>query len=676
MARKIAGEQFLPGISETANTLVQPKHRNVLRTRFLNALQTNKGRGVGGSMHDICSKVNRIAATLLLVMVCCIAAVAGEWNRGTLLVGIGNGKYQVWTTADGTSYALSETITDPSGSGVTFVGGSDATYHLFTANLTNKKVYRWVANADPGTSATAHTTVQTIDTSGSCGGVSGSKSQPATVDVDGSGNIYVGEGAASGGKGLVLKYDLTASTCTTLPVGASNVNTGTKYLAVDESGQNIYFAYGAGSIKWFNVSSSTINTLPNTPSGAKFFGIRILPSATQQDTHGFMLAAAQKSIYLLDSSGVALHTYSVANETDFESVSLDTAGSGGAPNFVLSSFWGCNPTSGNCYRFNIGTGAVEAGPVAVGTGVTSVWTYGTFGAAQAQPQPAVVLSEGSSDTGIATLPNANANYTSNTAAFRSPFPSANSDNFKVTFQCDSCTSAGTVSAFVSEISPAQGKSDKPVVNALTGLTESTNTLDCTPNPNTGSCYMWDVSPRLSPNFTTADASLSQAGVGPQSVLLRKENSDITALAGNSDPAGPTRCGLYSVNQLPTTNGTAGCFYLPPNDMAGDIVTGGNATFKFQCTGLSSQQLRSLDPRLSLTFLPAGAAPHDLLYTTTGNSSGPAPFYRFSAPNTWIINVDVSQMLCGSYGVMTVDATGQIDPLFFAPLIVSGNCVTQ
>lgn len=631
-------------------------------------------------MHDICSKLNRIAAPMLLVMAFCIAAAAGEWNRGTLLVATGNGQYKAYTTTDGIHYGSPETVTDPSASGITFVGGSDATYHLFTANLTNKKVYRWVANADPGTPATAHVTVQTIDTSASCGGVSGTKSQPATVDVDGSGNIYVGEGAASGGKGLVLKYNLTASTCTTLPLGASNVNTGTKYLAVDQGGQNVYFAYGAGSIKWFNVSSSAINTLPNTPSGAKFFGIRILPPATQTATGGFMLAAAQKSIYLLDSSGVALRTYTVANETDFESVSLDTAGSGSFPNFALSSFWACNPTSGNCYRFNIASGTAEA-PVAVGAGVTSVWTYGTFGASQAQPQPATVLSAASSDPGTATLLNTNTAYTPNTAAFQSPFDnSSHPDNLKVTFLCDTCTSApaGTVSAFVTQIDPSLGNSDAPVVNANTNLVESNTALVCTPNPGISpiSCYMWDVSPNLNPTFTRADVSLSQGGVGSQTVLLRKENSDITALAGNSDPAGTTRCGVYSLNQLPTTNGNAGCFYLPPNDMAGDIVTGGNATFKFQCTGLTSTQLQALDPRLSLTLLPSGAAPHDLLYSTTGNSSGPAPFYRFSPPNTWVVNVDVSQMPCGNYGVTTIDATQHIDPLFFLPLIVSGNCLTQ
>ena len=88
-----------------------------------------------------------------------------------------------------------------------------------------------------------------------------------------------------------------------------------------------------------------------TAVGPNVFALRLLPPG---DGSGGLLAAARLDIKRLNGSGNVIQSYDVPGENLWFALNLDPNG---------TSFWSADLTTGNVYRFNIQTGAVEVGPL-------------------------------------------------------------------------------------------------------------------------------------------------------------------------------------------------------------------------------------------------------------------------------------------------------------------------
>ena len=130
-------------------------------------------------------------------------------------------------------------------------------------------------------------------------------------------------------------------------------------LAADQT--TMFYTSEGRLVYRYDVSTSTqltnFATLPGPRGPNIAFALRLLPPG---DGSGGLLVADQSNIKRLDGSGAVVQTYDVAGEDGWFSLNLDPNG---------TSFWAGNfPSSNNFYRFNIATGAIEAGPINTGAG--------------------------------------------------------------------------------------------------------------------------------------------------------------------------------------------------------------------------------------------------------------------------------------------------------------------
>jgi hypothetical protein len=113
----------------------------------------------------------QVARLVLLVVGVSASSQGSDWKVGDVFVAVGAGQYKVYSH----SGVFKETITDGVGNGLTAGCACDLTYHLYAANSTNTKVFRYKID-DP------HGILQTIDTN--VGSVAGD-----SIVFDGRGNF-------------------------------------------------------------------------------------------------------------------------------------------------------------------------------------------------------------------------------------------------------------------------------------------------------------------------------------------------------------------------------------------------------------------------------------------------------------------------------------------------------
>jgi hypothetical protein len=337
------------------------------------------------------TRLIRAGLLALCFVVVGVAAHATEWQRGDVIVGIGNGQYQVYrftTNGEISSYNLIETITDGSGttSGEHGIGGNgytagcafDSTSHLYTTNFSNTKVYRF-SIPDP------HTVSQTIDTNATAPG-----GHSESIVFDGSGNFYVGNADyhPNEGQAIVLKYSPAGSLLSTFTVATED--RGSDWTELSPDGNTLYYTSEGTHIRVFDLVHST--QLSDIPSGegslpgSHAYEFRLLP----QSIGGGFLVADTEQLIRVDAHGNVVQHYGISTEeSTWFAVNLD---SNVDLNQNPTSFWAAAFGTGNLYKFNIVTGAIEAGPIATGaigedntSSVGGICVNGAAGAAQSQP---------------------------------------------------------------------------------------------------------------------------------------------------------------------------------------------------------------------------------------------------------------------------------------------------
>ena len=270
-----------------------------------------------------------------------MAAVSGQsstasttWNTGDVFVGVASGRYQVYDNAGN----FKETISDGLGGFTTGCAFNPAEDRLYTTDFSTNDVVVYDA-------ASPHAIAQTIDTTGS-----GALSNESVVFA-GDGSFYVGH--ADGNKAL-QHYDPSGTLIQEFFPAVEARGTDWIDLAADQ--KTMFYTSEHFGVKRFDVSTGTqlpdFATLPNRPA----FALRLLPPG---DGTGGVLVADSANIVRLDGAGSVVQTYDVAGEDSWFALNLDPNG---------TSFWSGDYSSGNFYRFNLASGAVEVGPVNIGAG--------------------------------------------------------------------------------------------------------------------------------------------------------------------------------------------------------------------------------------------------------------------------------------------------------------------
>jgi hypothetical protein len=258
-------------------------------------------------------------------------AAAAPFLPGDVFTSINYGRVQHWSgegelletlDAGGSSY-FSVAI-----AGCTF----DAAGNLFFA-WNNRAVRRVSGPADP----------HEITPWGIADGT-----EPTTVEFDHAGNAYVSMGR------YVLRYNEAAS-----PDGA---------FVVDQMIVSIDLAPDDCTMLYTRLIDATVyrrDVCRNEPLPA--FASRDTATSDELELaltvrllgDGSALVTTGKNIVRLDAGGHVIQSYDVPGEDSWMPLGLDPNG---------SSFWAGDANSGRFYRFDIGSGAVERGPLDTGAG--------------------------------------------------------------------------------------------------------------------------------------------------------------------------------------------------------------------------------------------------------------------------------------------------------------------
>lgn len=151
-------------------------------------------------MQDICCKLSRIAAVVVILVAACVGSAWGQfyggipWQVGDIVVCFGNGTCNVLrNTSNGLK--LLDQINDGL-TGDTFGTGMNNTLHLVTTDngggTQSKVVVYTIASLDANGVATAHTPLHTLDASLPFGTFANGTTDIRAVAQDANGNFFVG----------------------------------------------------------------------------------------------------------------------------------------------------------------------------------------------------------------------------------------------------------------------------------------------------------------------------------------------------------------------------------------------------------------------------------------------------------------------------------------------------
>ena len=267
------------------------------------------------------------------------ASAATVWNLGDVFAGVGGGKYNVYDNAG----TFKETIDQAIGSGeTTGCAFNPAKTKLYTTNFQNDMVAVF-DDADP------HLVLHTFST-----GLTNNES----VVFDAAGNYYVGH---ADGDRDIEKYDSSDNLLATYDVVTGPRGTDWVELSKDQS--TIFYTSEGSTIRRFDTATST--QLPDFSTALnESFALRLLPPG---DGSGGLLVANFADVKRLDASGAVVQSYDAPGEDSWFALNLDPNG---------TSFWSAGIFSGNLYRFNIASGAIEVGPISTGSSVAGLCLKG------------------------------------------------------------------------------------------------------------------------------------------------------------------------------------------------------------------------------------------------------------------------------------------------------------
>ena len=553
------------------------------------------------------TRLIRAGLLALCFVVVGVAAQASEWQRGDTFVAVGNGQYQVYRQTgniEGTPvYTLIETLTDGTGkvSGENGGGGTgltagcafDSTGHLYTTNFTNADVYKF-SIPDP------HTVAQTIFSS------EGALSSESMV-FDGQGNFFVGH---ADGTHVVDKFSPAGALLQSYTVAVDD--RGSDHIELSADGNTLYYTSEGVHVKSFNLASGTqgpdLITLPQDA-----FSIRLLPSS-YGDFAGNLLVADTGSVLRISFSDGAYiaQTYTIPNTSVLFALSLDTNG---------TSFWVGDLSTGNFYRVNVSTGAVEVGPIATGAteSLGGICVNGAAGAAQPQPVVQTV-----------TLTPAN-----NTATV---FNDNNSNSWQTTL--NGLTTTAHVTIAFTEIPQSEGNSDLPGYGACelasadgTKCVVHQISVDTSAFSSIDFYHHWNFKPNHP--------------INPR--MIKNGTSDITT-AVYLDPGtgGHTNTpSTYVDNEGPApTASSCGGFVIPPNGLTWEAESPLTFVFRAVANGgncFKGPFLTNLSPVISLARVdPSGTVTPVTLSSTSFKVLFGVWYYILPTknlqPGTYVVNV--------------------------------------
>lgn len=274
-----------------------------------------------------------VARTTALPQVEDPASINSVWNIGDVFVGVAGGQYFHYDNAGHLVDVLSTGF-----SGYTTGGAFDVTGKLYTTCFSANRVVVFSAT-DP------HTILQTIDTSIPGG------TNPEDIVFAANGDFYV---TNVSGNGNIQRYNAAGVFQQTYVTGRSDWMD----LATDQTTM-FYTTESPNIARWNVATNGALSDFANI--GGTTFAFRLLPPG---DGSGGLIAAHLGDIVRLNGSGNIVQAYDVVGEDSWFSLNLDPNG---------TSFWAGDFTSGRFYRFNIGTGAVEVGPINTNTGSQTLY---------------------------------------------------------------------------------------------------------------------------------------------------------------------------------------------------------------------------------------------------------------------------------------------------------------
>ena len=267
------------------------------------------------------------------------------WNVGDVFAGVANGSYNVYSN----NGAFKETISDGSGGFTTGCSFNPSLDKLYTTSFS---VSRVVVYDDP----IPHPIVQTITTG---------KAAAESIVFGQNGHFFVGGPSDP----EIEEYDASGTLVDNDTVAADGTG-GPDWVDLAADQKTIFYTSESRIVRRFDAAADTqLADFATLPGSGPAFALRLLPPG---DGSGGLLVADSSDVKRLDGSGAVVQTYDAPGENDWFSLNLDPNG---------TSFWAGDFGTNNFYRFNIATGAVEAGPIASGGSLFGICLKGEITAA-------------------------------------------------------------------------------------------------------------------------------------------------------------------------------------------------------------------------------------------------------------------------------------------------------
>lgn len=166
--------------------------------------------------------------------------------------------------------------------------------------------------------------------------VSGFNAAPESISFNSAGEFYVGQ---ADGDRDIRKFDAAGNFLNAFDVATEDRGSDWIQLAGDNC--TMYYTSEGSKVLRYNVCTDTQLSDFATGLSRPCYALRLIQQG--------MLVACQNLIYRLDGSGNVANTYDAPGEDGWFAMNIDPDG---------TSFWSANITTGQIYRFDIGSGAV------------------------------------------------------------------------------------------------------------------------------------------------------------------------------------------------------------------------------------------------------------------------------------------------------------------------------
>jgi RHS repeat-associated protein len=265
-------------------------------------------------------------------------ASSAGWASGDVFAGDNSGNYQVFAN-DGAS---KETVNTGQGSTPSTGCALDSSGNLWATTFSANKVVE-ISGVDP------HPILKTLDVTAG----DPSAADPESLSFDSSGNFYVG---VADGDHQIQKYSSSGTFITAYSVATDQ--RGSDWTEISSDNHTLFYtSEGTRVLRYDTATNSQVADYAAGLPGSDAYAHRLLPPG---DGSGGMLVADSQVVVRLDSSGQVVQTYKIPGEELLFALNLDPDG---------QSFWTAGLDTGNIYKINIATGAIEEGPITVAGGV-------------------------------------------------------------------------------------------------------------------------------------------------------------------------------------------------------------------------------------------------------------------------------------------------------------------